>query len=195
MKQKEFDSLWDELQGSWDFEEPVKGHRERFEQRLAESGLSGDVNLHERGAGVTGLGLRQLWIQRIVAACVAVLIGFGIYKSESKPIEQQVTEIVPEAGESAQYFAGIIQVRLQELEDAQTPETAPMVQSALAKIRTLEADYKKLERELLRGGNTEFLLKAMVTNFQTRIDLLNQVLIQIEEFKLLNTQNNEEYTL
>lgn len=195
MKQEVFDSLWKELDGSWDFEQPGEGHRERFERRLADSGLSGDIDLHGHGGGTNGFALRQLWIQRIAVACVVVLIGFGIYDSENNPVEQQVSRIAPEAGESAMYFTGILEKRIQELENAQTPQTAPMVQSALAEISTLEADYRKLERELLRGGNTKFLLRAMVTNFQTQIDLLNEVLVQIEEFKLLNTQKHEEYTL
>ena len=56
-------------------------------------------------------------------------------------------------------------------------------------------DYIKLEGELLNGGNSKLILSAMITNFQIRIDLLNDVLNQIETIKNLKNYNDENFTI
>lgn len=192
MNKDEFESLWDELKQSWDTEEPTPGHRERFEQRL----IRRSERPGQRPGGRGGKGtfrLQSHWVQWVAAASIALLLGMWVGRRTSGPdVTERVSEVSPEARQSAYYFAGIIEEQIRELEDARTPETAPMIRSALAQIRILEEDYSQLERALLDGGNTPLILKAMVTNFQTRIDLLNDVLAQVNEFKLLNTQNHEE---
>ena len=55
----------------------------------------------------------------------------------------------------------------------------------------MEKDYKELERNLIQGGNSKLILSAMITNFQTRINLLNAVLNQIETIKILKNNGNE----
>ena len=56
-------------------------------------------------------------------------------------------------------------------------------------------NYKVLEQDLLNGGNSKLILSAMITNFQTRIDLLQDVLDQVENIKNLKNYNDENYTI
>lgn len=191
MKEEEIDNLIEELKGSWDTEEPTPGHRQRFEQRLVT--LEGGSTNPGNEAGVRGI--RPLWIQIAAAASVAIMAGLWIFFPGKGDLQERVNEISPEASKSAYYFTNVIELQVRELEASQTPETAPLVRSALSQIADLEADYSRLEQELVSGGNTQLVLKAMITNFQTRIDLLTDVLEQVNEFKLLNTQNNEEVNL
>ena len=52
-----------------------------------------------------------------------------------------------------------------------------------------ENNYKELELDLINGGNSKLILSAMITNFQTRIDLLQDVLQQVEEIKNIDHEN------
>jgi hypothetical protein len=55
----------------------------------------------------------------------------------------------------------------------------------------LETDYKKLEQDLIQGGDSKLILSAMITNFQTRIDLLREVMERVEEVKQFKNESHE----
>ena len=61
----------------------------------------------------------------------------------------------------------------------------------MAQLKTLEADYEKLKTDLGKSGNDKRVIYAMINNFQTRIDILQNVLSGIEQIKELKTQNDE----
>jgi len=65
----------------------------------------------------------------------------------------------------------------------------------LAQLHRLENDYKDMEEDLVNGGDSKMILSAMITNFQTRIELLKEVLSQIENIKNLKSQNDESFTI
>ena len=75
-----------------------------------------------------------------------------------------------------------------------TPETQQLIADTMTQLRTLDSDYNKMVQDLLDGGNSKLILSAMITNFQTRIDLLNEVLEQIEEIKNIKNYGNEHIT-
>ena len=54
--------------------------------------------------------------------------------------------------------------------------------------------YEKLKLDLTSSGEDKRVIYAMITNFQNRIDLLENVLEQIEEIKQLKNSNNENIT-
>ena len=81
------------------------------------------------------------------------------------------------------------------MKEEKTPETAQLVDDTLAQLAKLDKDYQTLEQDLVDGGDSKIILSAMITNFQTRIDLLKEVLSQIENIKNLKTQNDESFTI
>ena len=76
-----------------------------------------------------------------------------------------------------------------------TPETNKLVDDTLIILQKLDADYDKLAQDLVNGGNKAMILNAMINNFQTRIDLLKEVLNQIETIKILKSNNDENITI
>jgi len=65
----------------------------------------------------------------------------------------------------------------------------------MIQLKKLETNYKQLETDLINGGNDKLILSAMITNFQTRIDLLQDVINQIETIKNLKNYNDENLTI
>ena len=76
-----------------------------------------------------------------------------------------------------------------------TPETEPLIEDTLAQLTLLEDEYKKLEQDLVKGGDAKLELSAMITNFQTRIDLLREVMERVEEVKQFKNESNENNTI
>ena len=178
------ETIFNNLKGSFDNEEPAKGHEARFIQK---------INTQKNNAK-KGLG-RDFWKQLLMAASIALIVSLGIGVYMDKPtMEQQIAKISPEASKTEFYFANLINEQTKLLQSESSPETKHMVEDALVQLKKLETDYKKMEQDLLNGGNSKLILSAMVTNFQTRIDLLQEVLQQIEKIKTIN-EKEKTHTL
>ncbi len=187
MEKENIDKLFNNLQGSFDFEEPTQGHQERFLEKL--NAANGVVGIPQKKR-------KSIWKPLSIAAAVTLLIALGIGQFSSQPtIEEQVAEISPEVSNSQFYFASLIEEQVKQLENESGPETKQIVDDTMVQLKKLEGDYQQLEKDLLNGGNSKFILSAMITNFQTRIDLLQEVLNQIETIKNFKNYNDENYTI
>ena len=186
LQNENLDQLFKDLQGSFDTEEPREGHQQRFLEKLHES------------KGVVGIGSRKInwWKPISIAATIAFLLSLSIGYFGSEPtIEQRVAEISPEASQTHFYFANLIEEQVRELESQSTPETEAIIADTMKQLEKLEANYTKLEADLVAGGDSKLILSAMIVNFQTRIDLLQEVMNQIDTIKNINTINDENFTI
>ncbi len=186
MKQNDsIEELFGRLQGSLDLESPPAGHRERFRERLREGGDTGD----KEGRG-------SWWRHLSIAASIALLLSASLFLWQREPsLQERVAEAAPEVSQTTRHFAGIISRQVTELKQMGTPETAPLIEDTLRQLEALEKDYTQMEADLLAGGNSKLILSAMIQNFQTRIDLLTEVMERIEEVKQFKNQTNEDYIL
>jgi hypothetical protein len=186
MKDNEkLETLFKSLGGSFDREDPAEGHRERFLQRL-QSEAAGTA----REKGASG------WKYLSIAATIALLIASSVFLFRPEPsMDAKVAQISPEASETTRHFAGLVSMQVTELRQMSTPETEPLIEDTLLQLGQLENDYKKLERDLIEGGDSKLLLSAMITNFQTRIDLLREVMERIEEVKQFKNESYESNTI
>jgi hypothetical protein len=186
MNQNEsIEELFGKLEGSFDVSSPPKGHRERFQERLGSS------------AGASGPRKQGSWWRNLsIAASIALLLSASVFLFQKEPsMEARVARISPEVSETSQYFAGLVTRQVRELQKMGSPETQPMIADALKQLETLEKDYRKLEEDLVAGGNSKFILSAMIQNFQTRIDLLQEVMERVEEIKQFKNESHENNTI
>ncbi|KAB5485670.1 MULTISPECIES: hypothetical protein [Flagellimonas] len=186
MSKDSLDNLFGRLQGEFDVEEPQSGHQERFLDKLNRA--KGTVSIHRKK--------NSWWKPLSIAASVTVVAILGYQAFGPTPsIKQQVVEIAPEAGRTEFYFANLIEQQVQQLKDEKSPETAQLVDDTLSQLQRLQKDYRSLEQDLVNGGDSKIIMNAMIINFQTRIDLLREVLSQIENIKNLKSQNDESFTI
>lgn len=186
MRKDNIEQLFESLKGAFDTEEPVNGHQERFLEKLRQD-----------AQGIPVPPNRVAWWKPMsIAAAVAVLFALGIgVLEQTKVMQEQMANISPEVSNTQFYFTSLIQEQVKELQSGSTPETRKIIADTMTQLATLEADYGKLEQEMSSGGNNKILLKAMITNFQTRIDLLEDVLVQIETIKNLKNYDDANHTL
>jgi len=186
MKEENLENIFKELKGSFDTEEPKAGHDIRFLEKL------------NRDSKVVKLNSKKTswWKPFSIAASIAVILTVGIgFFNNSQTVEEQVAEISPEVANTQFYFASLIEEQVKQLENESTPETQKIISDTMGQLKKLEVNYQKLEDDLLNGGNSKLILSAMITNFQTRIDLLEEVMNKIESIKTLNDFNDENYTI
>ena len=182
MKNDNIDDLFRNLQGNFDTEEPMEGHLKRFMTKL-ESANSATPRTQNK---------KSRWWPLSIAASLLLLCALAYnFLAPAPTIEQQVSQISPEISNTGNYFGSIIQEKIKEMQGETTPATEKMIADTMVQLRKLDNDYKKMEQDLLKGGNSKLILSAMVNNFQMRIDLLNDILEQIEEINTLKEYQNE----
>ncbi|MGB7393768.1 MAG: hypothetical protein WA913_05185 [Pricia sp.] len=207
MKNDNLENLFDRLRGSFDIEEPEVGHKERFLEKLdaLRSDASREVLADAPIDSVTASTKeskeansekKAWWKLLAIAASIALLcaLAVGLYESQLT-MEEQVAEISPEVSRTQYYFAGLIEQQVSELESKNNPQTRQVIDDAMVQLKKLESDYTRLEKDLVYGGNSKLILSAMITNFQTRIDLLEDVAHEIKTIQKLNTTNDTETTI
>lgn len=180
MNEKKFDDLFTRLQNQWDQHEPEVGHQLRFLDKL-------QPQLQTKKKS-------KIWPALSIAATVIILLGvFFIYESgiQTGSSKEALAGISPKAREAQDYFASVIQSELAKVEKEKSPEARRIVKDALFRMEKLEKDYDELAQQLIKDGENKQLLSAMITNLQTRISFLQDVMTQIENTKKLKQQQNE----
>ncbi|HKJ05963.1 MAG TPA: hypothetical protein VJ970_00705, partial [Flavobacteriaceae bacterium] len=71
--------------------------------------------------------------------------------------------------------------------------TDKLITDALKQITTLENNYKNLTLALAENVEDKRIIYAMISNFQQRIEILQDVLNQIESVKQQTHESHETY--
>jgi len=190
MEKESLDHLFKELQGSFDIKEPREGHQERFLQKL-------EFNNDAPQKVVKINSKSKAWFKPFsIAASLVILLSIGlIVNNNTQTVDEQIAEISPEVSQTQFYFASLVEQQIRELESNATEETQQIIADTMIQLKRLETNYQKLEQDLLSGGNSKLILNAMITNFQTRLDLLQDVIDQIDNIKTLKNQNDANFTI
>ena len=137
---------------------------------------------------------RIVWMQRLrVAAAVAVLVAascvIGFQVGASSAEAKALADISPEHAEMEQYFNEQINEKLARLASY---EQDGFVRPDLADLDAVYEDLKQ-ELETAPAGTEDRVIQAMINNYQTKIDILEQVLdkVQTTEQTNLKTEENE----
>lgn len=183
MKTDKLTELFEDL--DFDIAEPRTGHRDRFQEKLEQSAKE-----QNRRQSKT----RSLWGPFLgIAASIALAIFlFGnIHMNNVAEKKGDLASVSTEMKETQDFYTSVIQKELKNIEAEKTPETEAMINDALSQMDKLETEYSKLKKDLVNSGQDKRVIYAMISNFQQRIDLLNNVLTQIENIKSLKTQSHE----
>lgn len=173
-EKRNIDEMFSRFNGEWDIDEPAAGHEDRFFDRLA--GKKKKTSLLYKIA---------------VPAAAAIVIMLGIMLTFNPKTENNTVAMSPKAKETQVYFASIINKELEKVQKENSPETKKIVQDALVHMQLLEKDYDKITHDLAQKGENKQLIHAMITNFQTRISFLEDVLVKIENVKKIKESYHE----
>lgn len=179
MKEEErdpIDGLFEGFNGKWDTEEPTLGHHNRFMDRLD-------------GKKKKSFGFMRIAVS--VAAVAIMVVGFITVYHNGINNGMAANKLSPKNREAQQYFAMVINKELAKVEKENSPETKTLVHDALQRVDELDKDYARLEDELMEKGESKKIIHAMITNLQTRVSFLEEVLTRIENIKKIKNNYHE----
>jgi len=175
----EMDNLFSHLNGKWDTEEPALGHHHRFMERL-------EGKKEEKTKKRFSIKLAAP-----IAAAVAMIFSLYAIFNTADSNATALNNMSPKNREAQEYFSMVIKKELAKVEKENTPATKKLVTDALQRMDALEKDYGTLSLELQQKGESKKIIHAMITNLQTRISFLEEVLTQIENIKKIKENYHE----
>lgn len=164
-------------ENDFDFQEPTLGHEKRFEQKL-------NKPLQKNN--------KTSWKWLSVAASVVLVLGFWLGSNHQKK-QLELADISPKMEEVQNYFVSTINQELKTLEKNRNLETEVVIEEALDQLEELEDNFKLFINELNTNVNTKKIISSMIKNYQKRLEILENVMLQIEQIKNPKTLNNEIY--
>ncbi len=167
----------------FDIAEPSGGHQARFLNKLKD----------QQNPGKSGK-LRMLWTPLLaIAACFLVIFMVTEFAPGGNSITNagELANISPEMKETQEFYTTLIKTELAKVNSAKSPETEAVVNDALAQLEKLDLEYDKLKKDLVKSGQDNRVVFAMISNLQQRIDVLNNVLNRIDKIHELKNISNE----
>ncbi len=176
MKKDNLNQLFENLQDEFDVEVPNLGHQQRFLEKL---------NNENSNVVKTEKEPFKLWKPLLAVAATIVLCFSLITILSQQPETNGLASVSPEMSKTQDFFTSTIQNELTKLNGERTPETAALIDDALKQLNILETDYESLKKDLTESGDDKRVIYAMISNFQNRIDVLQNVMERIEDVKQL----------
>lgn len=164
----DLEKYFKENQGNFDLFEPDAGHFERFRSKLEE----GDRDRKGR----SGFSYYLM----AIAASVLLVFGYwlGNYNSSSG---LELADVSPEMEETQNFYVSTIRKEMELIKEKRTDTNARIIDDAFRQLDILETNYQKLTLELRESGADKRVIHAMITNFQNRLYVLQNLLDQLEE--------------
>ena len=182
MKKETLEEWFKKQEDCWELAEPESGHRKRFSEKLGQKSVEKRV-----------INLRKYWKPLAVAASVLLIAAVSLSRKQNT--SKDLANVSPKMERAQDFFTSAIASELYEINAQRGPATKKLIDDALLKLGQLEDGYEKLKVDLVKSGEDKRVIHAMITNFQTRIDLLEDVMAQIEKTKKLKDKNNENNLL
>ncbi|SDB42008.1 hypothetical protein SAMN03097699_1227 [Flavobacteriaceae bacterium MAR_2010_188] len=184
MKDKELEDLFKDLQGQFDLDNPNDGHKSRFLDRLK----SQDTEVIKQSR----FNYRTLFVP-ISSIAVLLLLFFSLnfFQAESDK-NNGLADVSTEMSKTESFFTSAIKENLEKIEGKKNPETQKIISDAMAQMEVLEKDYKSLQKDLKVSGDDQRVIFAMISNFQNRVNLLQNTLEQINQITNINNNNTDE---
>ncbi|MEZ4961162.1 MAG: hypothetical protein R2830_15150 [Saprospiraceae bacterium] len=135
---------------------------------------------------------RVVWMKRLrMAAAIAILLTtggvMGAYLCSPSKEAKSLADVSPEHAEMEQYFNTQIHDKMAQL--------ASYRQDGYVKpdLQELDSLYNELQLDLENAppGKEEQVVQAMINNYQTKIDILEQVLEKVQTTNPTNLKTEE----
>jgi hypothetical protein len=176
-------------------EEFVKQHREQFDQHEPDPSIWLKINPANQSAAKERRPMRWL---RIAAAVAMIFAGStaGIYFLTGEGIEadRHSSELYLDILETEQYYSQIVSDRYKELKPflVSNPGAKEMLSTDMEE---LDEVYEELKEDLKDNASNPEVVEAMILNYRVKLEILEDLLIQLKEKENQDYEKNESYSL
>ncbi|PID92743.1 MAG: hypothetical protein CSA96_01680 [Bacteroidetes bacterium] len=176
-------------------EEFVVQHRADFDRREPDPSIW--MKIHPEPMMIRPRRKRLRWLS--IAAAVAMLFGgtsAGLYflKVRSQQGASAESGIYREIEESEQYYTQVLALRYEELRPylAADQEAALMLQSDM---KELDQVYAELKDDLKDNASNPEVIEAMILNYRVKLEILEDLLLQLKEKENQDYEKSDAYAL
>lgn len=171
---EKLDQLFEKFENKWDIQEINEDHFEQFSKKLKFKRAKKNYSFIYA-----------------IAASIAVMLGVSLYFSNNeKPKDLKFAS--KETKQTDSIFTVLIENQLEKVKARKSPENEKIIRDALTQMKALDSDYEKIKHELEVNGESKQIIYAMISNLQTRISFLQNVLQHIDESEKLKRLNDEK---
>ncbi|MGF1555336.1 hypothetical protein [Paucihalobacter sp.] len=173
-------NIFDNHSAEFDTEQLMDDHEMRFLEKLNIASVSKKSTS------------RISYLQPIIAVAASIIICLGLFVVFNQgSSESDLASVSEEMSNTQDFFTQTIASELNKINEQRTPETEILINDALKQLASLEKEYVTLKTDLKNSGQDKRVIYAMISNFQSRIEILQNVLEQIENINNFKNQSNE----
>ncbi len=174
-----FEDFFKSKREEFDFVEPKMGHFDRFRSKLNE-----DNEQESKKRNSTP------WYLIAVAASILLVFGYWLGNSNSQP-GLQLADVSPKMEETQNFYVSTIQREMTQIKSQRNESNQKIIDDAFQQLDLLELNYQKLTLELKESNADKRVIYAMIANFQNRLEVLQNLMDQLEEFEQMLPQENK----
>lgn len=176
----------------------VKNNREQFDAAIPKGDIWAGIEealQNEKNAKVVPLqtsskpkvSIRYLKIAAVALALITVggVLGSYLTVQWQQQSAMSLGDISPEYAELEDFYVQQINYNIKKLENT------AYQQEVLADLADLDANFKELQQELgtSQGVDKEDLIHLMIENYNTKIEILERVLNELQEEAMFESEN------
>ncbi|HLO57715.1 MAG TPA: hypothetical protein VK179_03180 [Bacteroidales bacterium] len=159
-------------QENFNSEEPLAGHFDRFEERLAQS-------------GVRPLHGRNYYIIRIAAAVIAGLLityaAFSELNFFSKSLDNYITATSnPELREAESYYSKQLDEYYSKLNDLKFSDKAQK-QQIMDELSSMDKQAVTIKKDFIQNPDDERVQSAIINYYQVKIEFIDMMISRVQE--------------
>jgi len=179
-------------------EDFVKHHREQFDLREPDPSVWLKIDTHsEADSRTVRLERRPIRWLGIAAAVAMIFAGStaGIYFLTGNRMEaERSSELYMEVIETEAYYSRMVSERYDELQPflVSNPAAREML---TADMEELDQVYKELKEDLKDNASNPEVIEAMILNYRVKLEILEDLLIQLKEKENQDYETDESVSL
>lgn len=105
---------------------------------------------------------------------------------QEQAFKGKLREVSPELAEVEHFYYTEIEARMAEARALEVSD------ELLDHVTELDAEYEELQKELAKGMDSERIIQAMIQNYRTKLELLENILQEIKKQKEIIKQREDE---
>jgi hypothetical protein len=162
--------------------EPSEGHLERFDKKLE---LLSRKNAPKRS--IVPYLLKAAVVTLLVTLSSLYTWDHFIRKDNNR---MTLGEVSPQYKEVENYYVHQVNMVEDEIVNIDLKNNPEQKEILLNEMKSMDSAYVSLQKELKTNPDDERIINAMIEHYQTKLDVMNYILNQLQTIKKENTNKN-----
>jgi len=124
-----------------------------------------------------------------------MLILLGIFNFNKPSSTIDLRDVSSNMAETQNYFTSQIQKDIKFVINHKNQSNSTLINDAFNQLFILRKDYLKLTIALNDSGEDQRVIHAMISNYQKRVIILQNLISRLNDIKKIKNGNNENQTI